>query len=589
MPNDRRIRENILVPTGKVAPEDIYIRSLDGDFESLNPEIGVGDLVLYDKRTGRTIKKGQTVRDVPKLSVAVAIDPQGIGYPTRLKHSFGGYLDGCAIDNVTTEPGSCGCNQVMDFYTACTFQGTSYSISIETRGDRELDTNLWNQWTRETFSVNLNNYSCDTCTNGIDCKAVMCALAAKINSHSIKRNTKRTGAFLKRALKQQVKNRRWAAYAIFENDCEYSITHHKTDCEDCVHMDGIGGIIIDGGEPILFKGATLSTDPTKSLKGKQNLIAARINKAFKQAKVEGSAVVKQQLYGTGAPCCDFKILVNSCVKFELIDGEGTPLVGVCSNPFEACKTDPYCIGCDDGTEWTPTCGIRVVALGHEITCNCNDPVDRTSWYHREVRIIVPTENNFSQYKIREIQKVSVPTNLGVQWTKRILDASNGGQGFAYDNWVMEKTGIYRTNRKGTALTDSIVGLACKDMVCSINIQHGLHYNEKSVNGSRNSARGRTIILLNNKLPDLYAEIKEYMDPWLASLNCGNFGPLQCTHDTDQIEATNYVDTAKGVADGSPNADNLLGGTADGVVATPVGTDDTTGDGVDDPQNNDLGN
>ena len=381
----------------------------------------------------------------------------------------------------------------------------------------------------------------------------------------------------------------YSVHPIFENDCEYSITHHDTDCACCVNMDGVGGIIIDGGEPILFNGTTLATDPTKSLKGKQNQIAVLINNAFKTAGIEGSAVVKQQLFGTGAPCCDFKILVNSCVEFDLIDGAGAPLVKVCSNPFEACKKDPYCKGCDDGTEWTPTCGIRVVALGQEITCDCNDPVDRTSWYHREVRVIVPIENNFSLYKIKEIQKATVPTNLGVQWRKRILDAVNGGQGFAYDNWVIEKTGIYQTPRKGTAFTDAFMGLECKDMVCSINIQHGLNYNEKSVNGSKNCARGRSIILINNKDKDLYAEIKEYLDPWLASVSCGNFGPLECTHDIDQVEATNYLDTAGDVPDGSPNTGNLLGGVADGAAGPPPGTDDATGDGIDDPANNDTGN
>ena len=71
---------------------------------------------------------------------------------------------------------------------------------------------------------------------------------------------------------------------------------------------------------------------------------------------------------------------------------------------------------------------------------------------------------------REVQPVVVPQNMGVQWMKRILDASHGGQGFAYDPYVSDITGVYSGQRKGTALTESIKGLSCGDMVCSVVIQ-----------------------------------------------------------------------------------------------------------------------
>ncbi|MCA9747477.1 MAG: hypothetical protein KC414_00050, partial [Romboutsia sp.] len=325
MPNDRRVRENILVPYGKVVPEEKYIYSLDGELASLNDEIELGDLLFYDPRTNLTIKKGDTAKEVPKLGVAVAVDTKGLGYATALQKVFGDSIDSCAIENFTTDPANCGCNQVMDFYVKCLYKGETYTIEIWTRGDRELHTQTnFHNWRKEVFSVNLKDFACDSCESGIDCNAVMCALVAKMNSHNPKKakSIKHTGAFIRRALKQQVENRDWTAYVLHSNDVEYSITHQDTACSDCVTMTGIGGINING-TTIMFKGTTLSTDPTLSPKGKQDRIVSLINKAFRDSKVEGSAVVLQQLKGSGAPCCDFKIKVNSCVTFDLVDGAGT--------------------------------------------------------------------------------------------------------------------------------------------------------------------------------------------------------------------------------------------------------------------------
>jgi len=586
----RIVRENILAPCGAVAPPNEYVYSLDGEDASLNDLFNVGDLIIYDPRTKRTVTPGVTAATVPKLAIAVACDPRRLGYPTRLKHVFGGYLDSCAMSNVTTEPGACGCNGVVDFYSDCTFQGTSYTVVIESRGDRTLETHLWNTWEKESFTVNLNNYACNSCENGIDCMEVMCALVNKMNTHKKKTSVKKTGAFLRRALKQQAKLRKWTAYVLFEKDCKYTITHHDTECDCCVNIDGIGGVSIDGNVT-MFKNTTLANDPTKSPKGKQGRIVKLVNKALAKANVMGSAVLKQQIVGSGAPCCDFQIILNSCVDVVLVDGAGAPLKGECTNPFETVKKDPNCKGCSEGKPWTPTCGIRVVAHGQEVTCDCNNPVDNTLWYHREVRISVPKASDcWSRFLTRVVQKPLPPRNLGVQWRKRIMNAVNGGPGHNYDNWVIDHQGIYMTPRAGTAFTESYKGLECTDIFCSVIFQHGLNYHEKSVNGSKNCARGRSILLFGRKKTELFDAFKEIMDPWLCSLSCGVYGPLICSVDVDQIEPTNYTDTAGGVPDGSSNDALVLGGVADGVASGLVPGDlDKNGDGKPELGNLDKGN
>jgi len=541
----RKVRENIIVANGGLAADNIFIYSLDGGVEALNPAINANDLVIYDPRTNRTISNGDTFADVPKLGIAKAIDPDGLGYPTRLQKVFGGYIDGSAIQNVTSEPPKCGCNQVVDFYGDCANYGTKYSVTIESRGDRTLDYNLWNFWEKETFTVNLKSFACDSCDSGVDVKQVFCALANQINSHERDVSDKKAGAFRRRALKQQVKKRKFKAYPILGNDYEWTISHSSSACENCDQMTGIGGVRIDGVD-YMFNGTTIGGSPTLSLKGKQNQIADRINYAFKQSGNEGSAVVKQQIYGGGQPCCDFQILVNSCVSVDLLDGNGSIIADkVTTNPFVAQTNTANCKGCDPDESWTPTAGLRVVALGMEIDCDCNNPVDRKQWYHREVRVHTQLqENKWNRYATRVVQPVVIPDGLGVQWKKRMLDADNGGPGRDYDPWTVDHAGLYATPRKGTAFTEATKGIECSNLYCAVTFTHNLNFFEKSTTGTKNAAKGRSILLMLNDDPEtIYANVKARLDTWLASVPGGNFGPISCTADLDQSETTAFVDIA----------------------------------------------
>ena len=200
-----------------------------------------------------TVAPGVTIEEVPEMGIAYAIDGKGDGFATRLRNVFGNSIDGCGIESVNSSGANCGCNQISDFYTTCTFKGEVYTLEVWTRGYDELVSNNWNTWTKEVFSVKVSDFACDDCEYGIDCKAIMCALADKINAHYKKRDVRKVGSFLGRALKQQVKNRRFTVYPLFENDCTYNITHSDDTCKDCVNMTGIGGIAIDGvAEPIMF-------------------------------------------------------------------------------------------------------------------------------------------------------------------------------------------------------------------------------------------------------------------------------------------------------------------------------------------------
>lgn len=529
MPNDRRIREVILAPTGTVVPANQYIYSLDGVEASLNDAINTGDLVFYDPKTNMTVGPGVTASQVPKLGVAVAMDTNRDGLPERLKTVFGGFIHSCSVEYASSKGANCGCNQIVDFYADCTHLDETYTIEILTRGDRELNTHYWNHWDRQVFSVNLRDFSCDSCEDGVDTKEVFCALANKINSHKIKKEGK-YGHFLKKSLKTQAANRMWTAYPLFNIDKVYTISvgsNSQGCCSGCVNLSGVRGIrFVATNETVLFNGVVDANGMTP--RGREDRLVALINKAFSDKKIGGSAVIDKQLTGSGAPCCDFKIRINSCQDFELLSNENTVIAPVSvTNPFQLITEESNCVGCTPGTSWTPKGGIRLVTHALELTCDCNDPVDRTYWFHREAKIVVPQTHNWIKYATKEIQPIVIPENMGVQWRKRILDSANGGPGQNYDNWTIDKTGIYMTDRKGTAFTESYRGLECHDMFCSIVIEHGLPHDNGSVAADKRVAKGRSIILVNNNNPTLFTSIKNILEPWLQSTHCSNINPLNC--------------------------------------------------------------
>lgn len=531
--SDRKIRENILAPTGKVVEAGKYLYSIDpnDDFASLNPDIELGDMVFFDPKTNLTVGAGTTAATVPNLGVAVAVDTKGVGYPTALAKVFGDSFISSAIRSVRSQKPKCGCNHIVDFLTAdCKFYGENYGIEIQTRGAREFETHLDNVWQKDFFSVNLKDYACSSCESGVDEKKVMAALGAKINRHRAKINVKTYGKFIKNAIKQQHGQRKYTAYTLFENDYRYTITHGDGTCANCTTFTGIKGIKIGDNNVVVFPGM-LDADGNTPV-GREKRLENLINKAFTDAGVGGSAVIDTQLVGSGAPCCDFRILINSCETVELIDKDDQNIAKVTTNPFTAILSDPLYLECEAGTSWTPTTGLRVVSHPMDITCDCNEPVDRSYWYIRELRVGIPTsQDNWGKFVAKDVQLPTMPEGLGVQWRKRALDAVNGGTGRTYDNWVTDKTGMYAGNRSNTALTESFKNIGCKDMLCATVIDHDLPFDRFSVTGNLAAAKGRSIIVINNNSTVLYDAVKAVLDPWFASTSCPDVEPMGCADPT----------------------------------------------------------
>jgi hypothetical protein len=539
-------REVILV-AGGVASEDIYIYDLNGDdTATLNPSIKVNDLVIYNARTNRTITAGATAAQVPKLGIAQAVDPDNRGYPTRLRKVFGEYLDINGVTNVTTEPPKVGCNEIVDFYTKCTYFDTEYGITIHTRGDQELDYYRYNNWAKETFTVNLADFACSSCESGVNAKEVMCALVDRINAHENKLSDAKNGAFRRRALKQQAKKRMVKAYPIFEQDYTYTFAP-----ANATQITGIKGVKIDGGSQINFNNTLDPDDATKSLISRIDHIVNEINRVLKAEGVEGYALRADQLKGTGAPVTTSTILINSCVTVVLVDHADADIVVSPVNPYTAITVDPYCEGCNTGSTWTPDSGIRVVGLAMDIDCDCRNPVDRKAWYHREVDISLPVGHNYVKMYKKKIQGIKTPQGLGVQWAKRILDMSSGGTGQNYDNWTVDLKGLYSIPRKGTAFTESNQGLQCKSLYPSINIQQLKNFRTISNTSPYYGADGRSIIIFDNDDTTTYTTIKARLDPWLTSIG---FPAIDLTQDVDQIEATDYADGTAEAGDGNDSGE-----------------------------------
>jgi len=550
----REVRENILVAHNTVPASGLFLYDRVGDGNaSLGVPFKLGDIVFYDPRNNITVGAGVTAQQVPKLGIAQVVKGREGGL--RLRTAFGGYVDANTLKNVTTEPPRCGCNNVIDMYTNCTYKDTDYSVTIGVRGDRELDYNLWNQWTEDTQTVNLKDFACDSCDTGLNQKDLWCAIANKFNAHTKNYKAKHGGVFLKQALSQQAKSRGYEVFPIFGIDKHYTFAlsdEAGNTCSSCTLTQGFNKLVIDPlGEAIEVDLSSLvdATDTTKMPMSNRDRLVYLINKGFKDAGKDGSAVILESLTGSGRSCCSFSMWINSCAEFDLYNNAVEPAVITpdnegATNPFSAISDTAHCVGCgSSAATFTPTGGLRIVAKAHEVTCDPTDPVDRTTWYHRQVRVSEPKSGSYwTPFIVKEVQAVQIPENLGVQWAKRILDMDNGGTGGDYEPWVVDNGGLYNTPNKTGAWTNAIQGLDCKKSYCSTIFRHNLNYQEKSINGSYNGAKGSTVLLIDNDNSNLYNDIKAVLDPWLASISHATFGPIVCNADVDQIESVVNPDT-----------------------------------------------
>ena len=555
-------REVILVGTGSVVPADTYLYSVDGEMASLAPSMKVGDLVFYDPRNNITVGPGVTATQVPKLGIAQVVKVNG---KVRLRKAFGEYIDSDpkGLTNVTSEPPRCGCNPIVKVLSKCTYQDTDYSITIRVRGDKELDFNAKNRWTEYTESVSLKNFACDACESGVDTKEVFCTLAKRFNDDGSRYSVIKNGGFMKKTLKRQFENKPFYVHPLLEKDYKYEFTNATSSaCKNCdLFSPGVKAITIklwDGtnDKTIQLPNLLDVTDPTKSPNDVKYRLAALITKAFKDNGLSGYAFIEEQLTGAGAGCCGFKLVVNSCKDIELLDGQNgviAPMEGYPLNPLTmTISKDAECIGCNSSSSWTPDGGLRVIPKPLEIKCDSCSIAERNVFYHTEVEVIQTRGNkNFQPFYVIKEQDVVIPENLGVQLMARMLDMDNGGTGQDYEPWVVENTGLYQTPNSGMAGTEAVQGLKCKGLYCTINFKHHKIYNSVSdgMFEGYKTAKGRTILAIENSNDTLYSAVKAILDPWLAS---AGFDAVSCTTDIDQVEPVINADSTVDLVTESPN-------------------------------------
>ena len=145
----------------------------------------------------------------------------------------------------------------------------------------------------------------------------------------------------------------------------------------------------------------IQRDVTKSFYAQKDRLVKLINQAFKDNGVSGSAIVVEGITGTGKPCSQgFTILINSCESVSIQDGSDVDITPCIAeyNPYTGLSftNEAECVGCNTGTTFTPTTGIRLVGKGLKVNASNYFKHDRKSWYHTDVRITMEEDSNIKQ-------------------------------------------------------------------------------------------------------------------------------------------------------------------------------------------------
>jgi hypothetical protein len=541
MPNI--VRENILASSGNQslfpAGTAVYLFDASGP-PTLNGVLA-NQLVIYNYDTNVSLSPGETILTADKIVIAQGVDLNGDGLADTLRGPFGDKIYGCNISGANVKPPVCGLVDVLDISASCIRCDEDYSLNITVEDDLTQNQYPYNRPAVYTFSVNAGCCACDSCTDGVDCQALFCLLADQINGKNTG-NALTSGQFLQRARNRSVATQPFYAYPLYANDyifCLSTIDAVADTCDNCNYVEAINGITINAGDEDEI---TVNFTNTVSVVGAERLslisrlprIVQLINAAFEANGSVGSAVITRGLNGSGAPCCDYQLRINSCVPIELFDDDGevsTPLEPcVEGSPFEDIITEGTCKGCSTPTTTTPTCGLRLVAKPVDIFCNCyTSPDTPRGWFSRKLGVNIGQDSGFTcgSFHINRVQVATIPEGFGYEWQVRAANQSVGGMGRDYNPWGWDPHGRWGSPLAGSRGTEGHLGIVCAESYCVYSIEHVLPNADISVQGNVYGNRGRTIVLIPFDDSVTQSEFEAIINPYLLSSHCPNKVILYC--------------------------------------------------------------
>ena len=526
-------RENILASSGNlpVYPAGQPVFSTDG-YSNLAP----GQLAVWNPVTLLSLGVGATPATNDRIVISVGVDEKNI------RSCFGDEIYGNYIQAVTSEGSRCGVTPVWDLLYNCVSCNDEFTISITVSDDTTQNTYPYNKPATYTYTVGTDCCSCSTCTNGIDCHQLSCALVKSINEE--RSNFLKGSTFLPSRKRQESKG--FTAHVLY-GGANPSTALNPTTKVYCINplADACTGSCISTGTlinqitwtdavagaqvvPLTF--TTNPLNPAETLVYQLQSVVRQINTALNG---NGSATIT---HGTGS-CCPYRLEVNTCFNDFAITG-----LVPCENynPFDP-ATNPItlehnCKNCDVAPTATFSCGIRIIADAIELPCdNCRPDLNPVWMKNREIAVFPSKGFSCGSTYVRQVQPSILPENLGYDWIVKDYLSENGGSGRDHDAYEHRGYGAagYPLER---GRSGGIGNIRCSDTVCSYAIAHTLPHTDPGVRGVPHATRGTTIVLIPTQDAVTRADFEALINAYITANNPIVKATVTCASDQDQIEA-----------------------------------------------------
>lgn len=521
-------------------------------------------LVLYNGDTGVSVGPGITVATVPNLVIAQGIDTDGDGVADVLRKPAFDVISGQQLNAVTAEPPSCGQLKIVDVGIGCVTPGKSYSLTIEQRTDHIERFYNYRDYERFTETVEFGYDACDGCDQTLDCKQVACALANKFNGTDRKLSIVKNGSLVRRVREHQDADRDFNVYVLHPNDYEFCFATADAACVGCNTIDAITGVTIGTGEDAVTTTFQLTTDPADAeltRVGQVPRILQQINEVLGD---KGIAITANTFSGPGRPCCDgIKILVNTCVPFELLGFEGDAITPCETGlPTYTVDTQGHCGGCDTTTTVTPCAYLRVVAKPIEIPKFCDRPDSYLKRLYTDIRVSTSyNHNNFGFFREFVKQDYKMPKNFVYEAIHHVAaqdTSANEPFSYGYNDFVGANYNILKGSRISAMLHGLFNGCSSFDTLCVYNFEHDMTSRGLSASGPIEQPKARTTVLIPTSNTSARTEFEAIVNPWIVSVPYKLLKTVTCASDQDQVERILNSNTTINTAE-YPNANGKIVG------------------------------
>lgn len=402
-------RVNMMWVTNPVFPAGQSLYSCPTDGSKSQVLVPIGTPVFWDPITNLSVD-ALTVCNLNRINAGVAVDTNGDGMPDDIARVFNDYIDPCGIESATADIPSCGRPPITDIMFDCLERNKTYSLIIRWRDNRTEVSTTQGDWDSVQVKFKVPDTICTTCPAGMNCKEAVCELIDDATGKTKYANFK--DRFLGRRL-----TRRPIPVDILgleSNAYQFNLAPvlGTSCCQNCVKINRIQSfryVPIVAGVPqpavtIPFTNNFLPGDPNFTYLPQLDGMIRQINNTL------GGSVAS---YIKGRDCCDSILEVIHCNTFELLDQGGVPIASTQTNPLNIIQYSNTCGPCyDNGSSWTPTCGIRVIGKPTHPTIGCKSPRNQLAYEAIDIEVDFVDGWENTRTFVRQIQKAQSPKNTG---------------------------------------------------------------------------------------------------------------------------------------------------------------------------------